>query len=256
MPTTMRNNIVILLFLSLFGISACSKNSSGSGDLSSNGNHIGQGGSLARYTIVGRYLYTVDANNLRVFDLDAANGPQLVNKQNIGFAIETIFPFKDYLFIGSNSAMYIYTLSNPAQPQLLSETMHINGCDPVVANNDYAFLTIHGGNACRSSINELQIYNIQNIQQPIWIKSVAMTHPLGLALHEQYLYVCDQEKGLYVIDISNPEQPIIKNTLGGEIFLDVIADANTQTLIAMLRDGIALYDMANPVLLPKLSVVK
>jgi hypothetical protein len=245
-----------MLLLSTIVFSACTKNGSGTNDISSNGNNTGQGGSLARYTIVGRYLYTVDANNLNVFDLDAPNGPQLINKQNIGFAIETIFPFKDYLFIGSNSAMYIYSLSNPAQPQQLSETMHINGCDPVVANDSTAFLTIHGGNACRSMINELQIYNIKNLQQPIWIKSVAMTHPLGLALNQQYLYVCDQEKGLYVMDVSNPEMPVIKNTINGEVFLDVIADANTQTLIAMLKDGIALYDMANPILLSKLSVVK
>jgi len=246
--------MITMLLMGIMVISACSKN--GTIDINSNGNNTGLGGSLARYTIVGRYLYTVDANNLTVFDLDAANGPQLVNKQNIGFAIETIFPFKNYLFIGSNSAMYIYSLNNPAQPQQLSETMHINGCDPVVANDSTAFLTIHGGNACQSMINELQIYNIKNLQQPIWIKSVAMTHPLGLALNQQYLYVCDQEKGLYVMDISNPEMPVIKNTLGGEVFLDVIADVNTQTLIAMLKDGIALYDMSNPILLSKLSVVK
>jgi hypothetical protein len=250
----MRNYMITMLLMGIMVISACSKN--GTIDINSNGNNTGLGGSLARYTIVGRYLYTVDANNLTVFDLDAANGPQLVNKQNIGFAIETIFPFKNYLFIGSNSAMYIYSLNNPAQPQQLSETMHINGCDPVVANDSTAFLTIHGGNACQSMINELQIYNIKNLQQPIWIKSVAMTHPLGLALNQQYLYVCDQEKGLYVMDISNPEMPVIKNTLGGEVFLDVIADVNTQTLIAMLKDGIALYDMSNPILLSKLSVVK
>lgn len=246
--------MITMLLMGIMVISACSKN--GTLDINSNGNNTGLGGSLARYTIVGRYLYTVDANNLTVFDLDAANGPQLVNKQNIGFAIETISPFKNYLFIGSNSAMYIYSLNNPAQPQQLSETMHINGCDPVVANDSTAFLTIHGGNACQSMINELQIYNIKNLQQPIWIKSVAMTHPLGLALNQQYLYVCDQEKGLYVMDISNPEMPVIKNTLGGEVFLDVIADVNTQTLIAMLKDGIALYDMSNPILLSKLSVVK
>lgn len=250
----MRNYVITMLLLSILVISACSKG--GSVDISSNGNNTGLGGSLARYTIVGRYLYTVDANNLNVFDLDAANGPQLVNKQNIGFAIETVFPFKNYLFIGSNSAMYIYSLSNPAQPQQLSETMHINGCDPVVANDTLAFLTIHGGNACGAMINELQIYDIRNLQQPIWIKSVPMNHPLGLALNQQYLYVCDQEKGLYVVDISNPEMPVIKNTLSGEIFLDVIADANTQTLIAMLKDGIALYDMSNPIFLSKLSVVK
>lgn len=249
----MRNYLVVFLALAMWWISACTK---GTGDISSNNNPTGQGGSLARYTIVGRYLYTVDANSLKVFDLDGANGPQFIGTQQIGFAIETIFPFKNYLFIGSNSDMFIYSLANPAQPQLLSQTTHFNGCDPVVANDSLAFLTIHGGNACRSTINELQVYDIKNLQQPVWLKSFAMTHPLGLALQGQYLYVCDQEKGLYVLDVSTPENPVVKNIITGEIFIDVIADASSQTLIAMLSDGIALYDMANPILLSKLSVVK
>lgn len=252
----MRNLITLILLFVIILIGGCSKNSSGPNGLNTNSNQTGQGGSLARYTIVGRYLYTVDANTLRVFDLDASNGPQLISQQNIGFAIETIFPFNNYLFIGSNSALYIYSLNNPAQPQQLSETMHFNGCDPVVANDSIAFLTIHGGNACRSTLNELQVYDIHNIQQPIWLKSIQMTHPLGLALNNQYLYVCDQEKGLYVLDVKEPENPILKNNITGEVFLDVIVDANTQTLIAMLSDGIALYDIADPILITKLSVVK
>lgn len=252
----MRNYIMLFLFIGMQWISACSKSSSGSGDLSSNGNNTGQGGSLARYTIVGKYLYTVDATTLKVFDLDGTNGPQLVSTQQVGFAIETIFPFKNYLFIGSNSAMYIYSLANPAQPLQMSQTIHFNGCDPVVANDSLAFLTIHGGNACRSTLNELQIYNIQNIQQPTWLRSFSMTHPLGLALNEQLLYVCDQEKGLYILDVRTPENPIVKNIITGEIFLDVIADQSSQTLIAMLKDGIALYDMTNPISLSKLAVVK
>lgn len=252
----MRTLGFLILAVGIITLGACSKNGTDPSGINTDSNISGQGGSLARYTIVGNYLYTVDANSLNVFDLDATNGPQLVNHQNIGFAIETIFPFKDYLFIGSNTAMYIYSLSNPAQPQQLSESMHFNGCDPVVANDTMAFLTIHGGNACRSTLNELQIYDIHNIQQPIWLKSMPLTHPLGLALNNEILYVCDQEKGLYIIDVHQPENPMVKNIVTGEVFLDVIADTNTQTLIAMLSDGIALYDMQNPIMISKLSVVK
>lgn len=246
---------LILWVLTLsFVFSACTKSSSDNSNHTGGG--TGQGGSLARYTIVGKYLYTVDGSSLRIFDLDASGGPQLVNQQNIGFNIETLFPFNNYLFIGSNSAMYIYSLNNPAQPQQLSESVHFTGCDPVVANDTMAYLTIHGGTICRSNINELQVYDIKDLQNPIWKKSISMTHPLGLGLNNQYLYVCDQEKGLYVYDVQQGANPILLNTLQGEVFLDVIPDIASKTLIAMLKDGIALYDMNDPVQLPKLSVIK
>ncbi len=250
----MRNRLIIGAMALLMALGACTKSSNDT--TNSSGNGVGQGGSLARYTIVGRYLYTVDGNSLRIFDLDAAGGPQLVNQQNIGFSIETIFPFKNYLFIGSSTAMYIYSLSNPAQPQMMSQTMHFNGCDPVVANDSMAYLTLHGGTVCGSNINELQVYDIKDIEQPIWKKSISMTHPLGLGLYDQYLYVCDQEKGLYVYNVQQGSNPSLLNTIQGEVFLDVIPDASTKTLIAMLKDGIALYDLSDPVVLPKLAVVK
>ncbi|MBU3677413.1 MAG: hypothetical protein FGM54_09605, partial [Chitinophagaceae bacterium] len=97
----MMNRLIVGALGLLLTLGACTKSSSDT--TSNNSNGAGQGGSLARYTIVGRYLYTVDGNSLRIFDLDAGGGPQLVNQQNIGFAIETIFPFKNYLFIGSST---------------------------------------------------------------------------------------------------------------------------------------------------------
>lgn len=252
----MRNYIIYIMLSCFLATSGCSKSGTDLNNSTTGNSQTGQGGSLARYTIVGKYLYTVDANKLRVFDLDATNGPTLINELQIGFDIETIFPFKDYLFIGSNSEMFIFSITTPTQPQALSSTIHFNGCDPVVANDTHAFLTIRSGNACRSMINELQVYDINDIQQPIWLKSIAMSHPIGLALNNQYLYVCDQEKGLYVMDITQAQNPVLKNTLTGEVFLDVIADTSTQTLIAMLTDGIALYDMSDPIQLTKLSVIK
>src|SRR5262249_19826018 len=68
----------------------------------------GRGGSMARFTLMEQYLYAVSDYDLRTFNISSAQDPSLVTKTNIGWGIETIYPFKDKLFIGSTTGMFIY----------------------------------------------------------------------------------------------------------------------------------------------------
>ncbi len=48
----------------------------------------------------------------------------------------------------------IYDNTNPSSPSLLSTLAHFTGCDPVVAQGNYAYYTIHAGTpASRHSMN-------------------------------------------------------------------------------------------------------
>ncbi|MEL6926488.1 MAG: hypothetical protein AAFO94_20770 [Bacteroidota bacterium] len=68
----------------------------------------GTGGSLARFTIVDQLLYTVDQFNLRIFDIADCDNPSFENLVNIGWGVETIFPYEESLFIGAEHGMYIF----------------------------------------------------------------------------------------------------------------------------------------------------
>lgn len=172
----------------------------------------GKGGSLATFTLKGKYLYTVDYNNLSVFHIADENNPVKVNQVNIGFAIETLFNFKEYLFIGSRNAMYIYDVSNPELPKKLSIARHFTACDPVVANDTHAYVTIHSGTNCRGGgINQLKVYDIKDLKKPSLIHTRGLTKPKGLALYENYLLICDED--VKIFDITNPE----KSTYVGSI---------------------------------------
>ncbi|QLH46903.1 MAG: hypothetical protein HWD58_15490 [Bacteroidota bacterium] len=71
-------------------LAACSKNNSSSGTTSFNGgNTTGQGGSMARFTIVGHYLYTVDGRSLRVFDI---SNPSLVQLKTVSYSVGILKP--------------------------------------------------------------------------------------------------------------------------------------------------------------------
>ncbi len=232
--------------------SACSKDSSSG---ISNGTDItGQGGSLARFTIVGNYLYTVDGTTLGVFDISNGQAPVFKNKTEIGRGIEALFPYKNKLFIASTSGMYLYTLDNPTQPVEESYVQHLTGCDPVVVNDSIAFLTIHGGNRCRSTINQLQVYDIRNIRYPVFISSLNLTSPFGLGLKDTVLYVCDQGVGLRSFSVKNPYNIKALSIETSENFKDVIP--MDTTMVCMLSDGMAFYNIKNPAQIQKLSIVK
>src|SRR5437868_1225697 len=79
----------------------------------------GAGGSTARFTIAGNYLYTVDHSSLKSFFIADPEQPVFKSKTDIGINIETIFPYQDKLFIGSSSSMYIFSLQNAATPHLV-----------------------------------------------------------------------------------------------------------------------------------------
>lgn len=243
----------LILIISL--LASCSKDSS----VNNGSNGTGQGGSLARFTIVGNYLYTVDGRYLNVFDISNQSSMTYKNKVQIGFDIEAIYPFKDKLFIASNSAMFIYNISNPEVPVQEAQAQHLTGCDPIVANDSVAYLTIHGGNRCGSQINQLQVYNVKLINSPLFIKSINLTNPFGLGMHQNHLYVCDNGTGLRVFDISNPYNPVAKTILSGENFVDVIIypTLTSETLlVCMLTDGVAYYDISDPSNIKKLGTVK
>ena len=240
----MKKTLLSLLCLSLLTLH-CEKqsvsSSSSSGEVST-----GQGGSLARFTIVGNYLYTVDDHQLKVFDIRSPDAPVLKNTQDIGFEIETIYPFKDKLFIGSTTQVHIFSIADPAQPKKLSVAISpqvLRRCDPVVAKDTVAYATLRTNGPCGGVQSILAVYNIKNIENPMQVSSYPVGEPYGLGYSDDVLYVCDKEIGLILFDISKAfDVQFIKSLRDGS-YIDVIPYGNT--LICWISTGIILYDITD-----------
>jgi len=186
------------LFLLVFlYITACSQESIAP----TPGQTIGQGGSMARFAVVGHYLYTVDHAKLNLFDISQAAKPIKTKEVQLGIGIETIFPYQDKLFIGSQTGMFILDIKDPASPKQISSYEHTVSCDPVVTDGRYAYITLRSGTACRRAINELQVLDIRNAAAPALVKRYAMVNPKGLGIDQNLLFVCDD--GLKVYDATN-----------------------------------------------------
>jgi len=209
----------------------------------------GAGGSTARFTIAGNYLYVVDNVSLKAFDISSNNSPVYKSKTEIGVNIETIFPYQDKLFIGSSSTMYIYSLSDPARPARLGKAEYNirMSCDPVVARDSVAYATLRSTGRCGGGQSSLVVYNIKNISSPQLMNTHWLNGPYGLGIKNNSLYVCDGVYGLRIFNITNAYNPIHVSEIrvNNTTFYDVIPYGNV--LIAQVNDGFILYDIGtNP----------
>jgi hypothetical protein len=215
----------------------------------------GQGGSMARFTLMSGHLYAVDDYSLRVFDVKVPAKPKHLQNIELGWGIETIFPFQEKLFIGSNTGMHIYDTSKPSNPIKMSVFEHLTACDPVVVNKDYAFVTLRSGNTCWNGPNELQVVDIKNLREPKLVKAYPMLNPHGLALSGDHLYIAEGQHGLKSFNVANV-MGIDQNQLE---FLKSMKSVDIipgpKSLIVIGPDGVCQFDYTKPDKLKPLSCI-
>ena len=221
--------------LTIFFFISCNKDG---GDSASS--ETGTGGSLARFTISGNYLYLADYSSLRVFDISNPSATVEKPQVPVGLGVETIFPYKDKLFIGSVQGMYIYSLANPAAPVMLGSALHIRSCDPVVANDTISYSTLQGSSACGPAESGLYIYDIKTITAPVLKKLLPLSTPFGLGLADSVVFICRGANGLSAVNVKNPANPAVMYTMNDGYYMDVIPYNNL--LICYVKTGIIIYD--------------
>lgn len=187
-------------------------------------NEISTAGSMTRFLPVDRYLYTINFNELILFNIENNYQPNRFARLDTGTQAETLFQLNDLLFVGSTTGMLMYDVANPANPEYLNSIDHFRSCDPVVADEAYAYVTLRGGTNCFTQANELQIIDIQNPSELSVVARQALYNPHGLAIWDDYLVVCDGSAGLKIIDISDREEPEVLNTVTIPFAYDIIID--------------------------------
>ncbi len=225
----------ITLAISALLFWACDSDSDAGGD------NIGQGGSFARLTIAQDHLYAVDEYNLVTFSLEDAMNPRKVDEFELGWGVETIFPMDTLIFIGTQTGMHMLDISDRSRPAYLSAFEHVTSCDPVVAQDTLAFVTLRSGNSCRNGNNQLDVLDIRDLRSPKLLASHDMQNPHGLGVKEDLLFVCEGNYGLKIYEIKK----------GGDLQLieffneirskDVIIKEDN-LLIVIAEDGLFQYD--------------
>ena len=169
------------------------------------------------------------------------SNPLFIKKKTIGSDIETIFPYNNKLYIGAGSSMGVYDLQDPLNPTALSWNGHWCSHDPVVADDNYAYVTLHAANACSSTVNQLEVYDLRTANAPTLLKTYPLSGPLGLSKDGNLLFVCDD--GVKIYDASNPADLKLLKTLPGIKSYDVIASSGIAYVVT--KDGLYQYDYSD-----------
>ena len=216
----MRKHLVYIILVFIF-LNSCDDNAdSVSPEIN------GKGGSLAQFTFIGDKLYVVTNDELITFKTRQRQPLVELDREFLRRGVETIFPKGNLLFLGTQFGMYIYETDQNGIPKYKSLTTHFFSCDPVVANDKHAFVTLNSvfGN-CGRGVNELNFYDISNIENPKIINTIPMNAPRGLGLAGNLLFVCDG--GLKVFDVSEPKS--VRNPIDTYVVndaVDVIPDGD------------------------------
>jgi len=214
----------------------------------------GTGGSMARFAATKERLFTVGQNNMGVFNITNDFNPAFVTRKDLGWGIETIFPFGDHLFVGTISGVKVFSLTDPDNPGEIGSFGHVRRCDPVVTDGKHMFVTLRGGGSCGGNASELQILTATSLTAPQLIKSYTLDNPFGLAVDGNTLLICDGNSGLKVYDIANVNAIKLLQEIKGVVPYDVIASNGLAVVSA--ADGIYQYNYKNPASLKLLSSIK
>jgi hypothetical protein len=212
----------------------------------------GIAGSYARFGLHAQFLYTVDNSTLRTWSLGTPSCPARQDSVLVGWNIETIFPWKDRLFIGSQTGVFIFNNQNPARPVQEAMFSHASGCDPVVCDDNNAYVTIHDGTTCNGTINQLDIIDIRNLPTATLRKSYNMTKPKGLSVTNAHLFLCDD--GLKIFDKSDPLNLRLLSHLKAVPTYDVIAFSDAHLLV-IGEGGFYQFDVSDPAQPKQISLI-
>jgi hypothetical protein len=204
----------------------------------------GTAGSMAGMVLINDYLYAVtERHSLGIVDVTDPKTPTLKSTMSAGYDLETIYPFENKLFMGSAIGMFMYDVSDPANPTALGQFSHGRACDPVVADGDYAYVTLHAGTSCGGDANELNIINVKDLMNPTLVKAYPLTKPTGLCKDGNLLFICDGVSGVRIYDASKASDIKLLQQINSNDPYDVIAGNKRAMVVA--KDGLYQYDYSN-----------
>lgn len=249
----MNKRVLLSLVFTTILIVACEDSSNGTSSDSTD--VTGTGGSTARMTISGDYLYAISGANVQLLDITVPSSPIPWTKVWINWDIQTLFPYGDYLLVGAASGMHILDNTDPASPEYVADFVHARAVDPVVAQNDIAYVTLKVDTSRPDNgiQNQMNVIDIADVTRPVLLDTIPMQGPEGLSVLGERLYVCDDIAGVKIFDVSNPTEPMVQGSIAGLDCSDVIAQGNL--LFVISDDGLLQYDVSTetPVLLSTLE---
>ena len=204
----------------------------------------GVAGSMAAMVLINNYLYAItEPHSVGIINISNSAMPSKAGSMYAGFDLQTIYPFKDKLFLGSATGMFMLDVGDPVHPVSIGQFAHGRACDPVVSDGNYAYVTLHAGTSCGGASNELDVIDVLDMKKANLVKTYPLTKPTGLCKDGNLLFVCDGSDGVKLFDATDPANLRLLQQIKNDDPYDVIATNNYAMVIG--KSGLYQYDYSD-----------
>jgi hypothetical protein len=180
-----------------------------------------------------------DSEGLRILDVSEPDSPVILSTFNCSNANDVVIR-GNYAYIADYyEGIKIVDVGDPSNPVLTGVATTNPYTEAIALQGDYVYAV---------GYNEFSIVDINSPQSPFEIAGsvIPLDRPHDIVVSGNYAYVSDQNSGLHIIDIENPNSPSIQSTvLAGQYVWGVELTENY--LVAGCRgNGIKVYDVSVP----------
>jgi hypothetical protein len=149
-----------------------------------------------------------------------------------------------YGYIGSASqethGLYFIDTTNPAEPTLVAD-FDLYDLSGVVRQGDLLYALSYAGN--------LHVLDVTDVRKPKYLGFTALFYnSWRMIVVGDYGYVADNLKGLTVVDLSDPIDPVLVKTVKGQGGVQDIWHANGYIYAAVGSPGVEVFDLSDPTL--------
>jgi len=205
-------------------------------------------GSVNRIAYQNDHVYVISRSSLTILKND--DELSFVSTNQIGRNMETIFPYEDNIFIGTQNSVEIFDASDPANPRQVSSFWHATSCDPVFPIDGVAYVTLRTGDfsECPGDVNSLVVLDVDTdlarVGTPTVLQEIEMESPYGLTLTNDKLYVGEGANGLKIFDATERGNLKLENFDTSIEAYDVISHPSRTDLILIAGPkGLGQYEV-------------
>jgi hypothetical protein len=213
----------------------------------------GSGGSYAIFAVIDSFLYYINDRSIITMDISNPASPEKISETYVSWDIETLFPTRQYLFIGGKNGMFVMDRSTPSHPVQIGSITHFRARDPVVVQDTMAYVTLRAA-APWAGVDELMVVNLASITNPKLIKEMPLPTPYGLSIKDSLLYVAQGNNGWTLFGLADPHNPAVLQQWSTPAARDFIWTGDR--LFMMCFDRVRIYsvvDPRNPVMLGEIE---
>jgi VCBS repeat-containing protein len=165
----------------------------------------------------GTNAYVTDASGLEIFDVSNPASPVLIGSLPSG--LNSVFVSGNYAYVGDsfNHAVRLVNISDPSTPTVVSSITIPSELGPgsplgFALSGNYLYVADFSPGIDVIDVTDpahpALVTTFSNLNPHAHVGPGETSSPTALAISGNYLYVADQDTGLYVLNIANPAAPV------------------------------------------------